>query len=205
MDLSGITAGFALTGSFCTFSTVLPEMENLKLAGAKIVPIMSKTAAETDTRFGTADSFRRRIEALCGTEIITTIEGAEPIGPGKLLDLLVVAPCTGNTLAKIAHGITDTPVTMAVKAHLRNARPVLLAVSTNDGLSGAAKNIGLLLNTKNIFFVPFGQDDPDRKPTSLVADMPSIVPAAGAALLHRQMQPILVMRQSPTIKPSVEA
>lgn len=192
MDLSGITAGFALTGSFCTFQSVLPEIENLKLAGAKIVPIMSTTASETDTRFGTAESFKNRIEALTGAEIITTIAKAEPIGPKKLLDILIVAPCTGNTLGKIAHGITDTPVTMAVKAHLRNARPVLLAVSTNDGLAGAAKNIGLLLNTKNIFFVPFGQDDPDKKPTSLVADMQSIVPAAGAALLHRQMQPLLV-------------
>ncbi len=194
MDLSGITAGFALTGSFCTFSAVLPEIENLKLAGAKILPIMSRIAAETDTRFGTAESFRRRIEAICEAEIITTVEKAEPIGPRKLLDILIVAPCTGNTLGKIANGITDTSVTMATKAHLRNARPVLLAVSTNDGLSGAAKNIGLLLNAKNIFFVPFGQDDPDRKPTSLVADMKSIVPAAGAALLGRQMQPMLVRR-----------
>jgi len=198
MDLSGITAGFALTGSFCTFSAVLPEMENLKLAGAKIVPIMSTAAATTDTRFGTAESFRRRIEALTGAEIVTSVEKVEPIGPGKLLDILIVAPCTGNTLAKIANGITDTSVTMAVKAHLRNGRPVLLAVSTNDGLSGAAKNIGQLLNRKNIFFVPFGQDDPDRKPTSLVADMQNIVPAAGAALLKRQMQPVLVMRKAPS-------
>lgn len=201
MDLSGITAGFALTGSFCTFSAVLPEIENLKLAGARVLPIMSRMAAETDTRFGTAESFRRRIEAICDAEIITTVEKAEPIGPGKLLDILVVAPCTGNTLAKIANGITDTAVTMAVKAHLRNARPVLLAVSTNDGLSGAAKNIGLLMNAKNIFFVPFGQDDPARKPTSLVADMKSIVPAAGAALLKRQIQPMLVERAAETDLP----
>lgn len=197
MDLSGITAGFALTGSFCTFSAVLPEIENLKLSGAKILPIMSHTAATTDTRFGTAESFRRRIEAITGSEIITTVEKAEPIGPGKLLDILIVAPCTGNTLAKIASGIADTSVTMAVKSHLRNGRPVLLAVSTNDGLAGAAKNIGHLLSRKHIFFVPFGQDDPDRKPASLVADMQNIVPAAGAALLHRQMQPLLIMRQGP--------
>ncbi len=196
MDLSGITAGFALTGSFCTFQSVLPEIENLKHAGAEIVPIMSRTAAETDTRFGTAESFRRRIEEICDAEIITTVKDAEPIGPQKLLDILIVAPCTGNTLGKIAAGITDTSVTMAVKAHLRNARPVLLAVSTNDGLAGAAKNIGLLLNTKNIFFVPFGQDDPDRKPTSLVADMPSIVPAAFSALLRRQHQPLIITRQN---------
>ncbi len=205
MDLSGITAGFALTGSFCTFSAVLPEMENLKLAGAKILPIMSAAAANTDTRFGTAESFRRRIEALTESEIITTVEKAEPIGPGKLLDILIVAPCTGNTLGKIAGGITDTSVTMAVKAHLRNARPVLIAVSTNDGLAGAAKNIGHLLNTKNVFFVPFGQDDPDRKPTSLVADMQNIVPAAGAALLKRQMQPLLVMRKAPPFTPNRES
>ena len=192
MDLSGITAGFALTGSFCTFSAVLPEIENLKLAGAKIIPIMSKNAAETDTRFGAAEDIRRQIQEITDAEIITTIEKAEPIGPGKLLDILIVAPCTGNTLGKLANGITDTAVTMAVKSHLRNARPVLLAVSTNDGLAGAAKNIGYLLNAKNVFFVPFGQDDPDRKPTSLVADMKSIVPATGAALLKRQMQPMLI-------------
>ena len=195
MDLSGITAGFALTGSFCTFSAVLPEMENLKLAGAKIIPIMSPVASATDTRFGTAAFFRERIETIAEAEIITTVDKAEPIGPKKLLDILIVAPCTGNTLAKIANGITDTSVTMAVKAHLRNARPVLLAVSTNDGLSGAAKNIGLLMNAKNIFFVPFGQDDPAKKPTSLVADMKSIVPAAGAALLNRQMQPMLIKKE----------
>ncbi len=205
MDLSGITAGFALTGSFCTFSAVLPEMENLKFAGAKIVPIMSTVAANTDTRFGTAESFRRWIEAITETKIITSVVEAEPIGPGKLLDILIVAPCTGNTLAKIANGITDTAVTMAVKSHLRNGRPVLLAVSTNDGLSGAAGNIGCLLNRKNIYFVPFGQDDPDRKPTSLVADMQLLVPAAGAALLKRQMQPLLVAKKAVPYAPNRES
>ncbi len=194
MDLSGITAGFALTGSFCTFSAVLPQIEKLKLTGAKILPIMSTAAANTDTRFGTAASFRERIEEITEAEIITSIAKAEPIGPKKLLDILIVAPCTGNTLAKLAGGITDTPVTMAVKAHLRNGRPVLLAVSTNDGLSGAAKNIGHLLNVKNIFFVPFGQDDAQGKPTSLVADMSLLVPATMAALSGRQLQPVLVTR-----------
>ena len=198
MDLSGITAGFALTGSFCTFSAVLPQIEKLRQAGAKIIPIMSTAAANTDTRFGTAEAFRTRIAEITGEEIITSIEKAEPIGPRKLLDILIVAPCTGNTLGKLAGGITDTPVTMAVKAHLRNGRPVLLAVSTNDGLSGAAKNIGHLLNVKNIFFVPFGQDDAERKPTSLVADMSLLVPATGAALRGKQMQPILVMRDGGT-------
>lgn len=192
MDLSGIKAGFALTGSFCTFSAVLPQIENLKRTGASVTPIMSATAAFTDTRFGRAADFRQKIMEITETEeIITTIPAAEPIGPGRLLDILIVAPCTGNTLGKIANGITDTAVTMAVKSHLRNARPVLLAVSTNDGLAGAAKNIGMLLSMKNIYFVPFGQDDPDKKPASLVADMAQIVPAAGAALLHRQLQPIL--------------
>ncbi len=192
MDLSGITAGFALTGSFCTFSAVLPQIESLKRTGARVVPIMSPAAANTDTRFGTAEHFRRQIEAITEENIITTVAEAEPIGPKKLLDILIVAPCTGNTLAKLASGIADTSVTMAAKSHLRNGRPVLLAVSTNDGLANAAKNIGQLLNAKNIFFVPFGQDDPLKKPTSLVAKMNMLVPAVGAALLRQQIQPMLV-------------
>ncbi len=192
MDLSSITCGFALTGSFCTFGKVLPQIAALRASGADIIPIMSTFAARADTRFGAAEEFRDEISAICGREIISTIEAAEPIGPKKLLDILVVAPCTGNTLAKLAQGVADTPVTLGVKAHLRNGRPVLLAVSTNDGLAGAAKNIGQLLNTKNIYFVPFGQDDPDGKPTSLVAHMEKIVPAAKSALLGRQLQPILI-------------
>ncbi len=191
MDLSGITAGFALTGSFCTFSAVLPQIENLKCSGARVVPIMSPAAANTDTRFGTAEDFRRQIEAITEEKILTTIYEVEPIGPKKLLDILIVAPCTGNTLAKLANGIADTSVTMAAKSHLRNGRPVLLAVSTNDGLANAAKNIGHLLNAKNMFFVPFGQDDPAGKPTSLVAKMDMLVPAAYSALLGRQLQPLL--------------
>ncbi|MDD6308256.1 MAG: dipicolinate synthase subunit B [Clostridia bacterium] len=191
MDLSGITVGFALTGSFCTFRAVLPEMENLAKAGAHILPVMSAIAANTDTRFGKAADFCQRIRDITGEEIITTVQAAEPIGPGRLLDILIIAPCTGNTLGKLAGGITDTSVTMAAKAHLRNSRPVVLAVSTNDGLSAAAKNIGVLLSRKNHFFVPFGQDDPDRKPASLVANMSLLVPATEAALMHRQLQPIL--------------
>lgn len=192
MDLSGITCGFALTGSFCTFAKVLPQMAAMRASGAEIIPIMSTFAAKADTRFGTAEMFHEKIEEICGKGIISTIEAAEPIGPKKLLDILVVAPCTGNTLAKLANGIADTPVTLGVKAHLRNGRPVLLAVSTNDGLAGAAKNIGQLLNTKNIYFVPFGQDDPEGKPTSLVAHMEKIVPAAVSAIAGKQIQPILV-------------
>ncbi len=191
MDLSGITAGFALTGSFCTFSAVLPQLASLVETGAKVLPIMSTFAAGTDTRFGTAAAFRETIEGLCGEKIIATIAGAEPIGPKKLLDILLIAPCTGNTLAKLAYGIADSPVTMAAKAHLRNARPVVLAVSTNDGLAGAAKNIGSLLNTKNMYFVPFGQDDPAGKPTSLIAHMDLLLPSMEAALSGTQLQPIL--------------
>lgn len=192
MDLSGITCGFALTGSFCTFRKVLPQIAALRASGAEVIPIMSTFAAHADTRFGAATDFQEEILEICNRKIITTIEEAEPIGPKKLLDILVVAPCTGNTLAKLSAGVADTPVTLGVKAHLRNARPCVIAVSTNDGLAGAAKNIGLLLNTKNMYFVPFGQDDPDGKPTSLVAHMEKIVPTVKAALLGRQLQPILV-------------
>lgn len=183
--------GFALTGSFCTFEKALAQMAELARLGYNLYPIMSQTAYATDTRFGTAESFRRRMEETAGREIIHTIAQAEPIGPKKLLDLVVVAPCTGNTLAKLAWGITDTPVTMAVKAHLRNGRPVLLAVSTNDALGAAAKNIGMLLNTRRLFFVPMGQDMPDKKPASVVAHFEKLPQAAAAALAGVQMQPLL--------------
>jgi dipicolinate synthase subunit B len=192
MGLTDIKIGFALTGSFCTFGAVLPQMEKLVSEGAAVTPVMSEAAAFTDTRFGKAEDFRERIEKITGNEIIKSIGEAEKIGPQKLFDLLIVAPCTGNTLGKIAGGITDSTVTMAVKAHLRNARPVLIAVSTNDGLAANGKNLGLLLNTKNIYFVPFGQDDFVRKPTSLVADMEKITAAAIAALEGKQLQPVLV-------------
>lgn len=197
MDLSGKTVGFALTGSFCTFRAVLPEIEHVRENGARVLPIMSHNAAFTDTRFGEAADFRQKIEEITGEKIITTVAEAEPIGPGRLLDILIIAPCTGNTLGKLAGGITDTSVTMAAKAHLRNGRPVLVAVSTNDGLAAAAKNIGHLLGAKNLYFVPFGQDDPEKKPTSLVADMNKIVPAAIAALSGIQCQPVLITRSHP--------
>ncbi len=185
------TVGFALCGSFCTFRRILPVMKSLA-EQYQLIPIMSFNSYSTDTRFGTAEEFRAVVEDICKRPIIHTISGAEPIGPKKMLDLLVIAPCTGNTLGKLAGGISDTPVTLAAKAHLRNARPVLIAVSTNDGLTGNAKNIGMLLNTKGYFFVPFGQDDPIKKEASLVANMESIPSAAAAALAGRQLQPILV-------------
>ena len=191
MNLSGKTVGFALTGSFCTFSRVLEELERVKETGAKIIPIMSEIAYSTDTRFGTAEDFRNRIEGICKNPIIKTVKEAEPIGPKGYLDILVIAPCTGNTLAKLASGIADSSVTMAAKAHLRNGKPVVIAPSTNDGLGNAAKNIGVLLNNKNLYFVPFGQDDHMKKPNSLVADMSKILPAIECAMDGEQLQPIL--------------
>jgi len=183
--------GFALTGSFCTFEKALAQFDKLAQLGYDLYPIMSETSYHTDTRFGKAEDFRRRMEQTAGRGIIHTIAQAEPIGPKKLLDLLVVAPCTGNTLAKLAWGITDTPVTMAVKAHLRNRRPVLLGVSTNDALGAAAKNIGMLLNGRGLYFIPMGQDAPDKKPTSVVAHFELLPEAVSAALQERQLQPIL--------------
>lgn len=191
MDLKGKTVGFAVTGSFCTFSRVMAELEKLSATGAEIIPIMSEMSYSTDTRFGRAEEFRIRMSGATGHEIIKSIKEAEPIGPKGYLDLLIIAPCTGNTLAKMANGITDSAVTMAAKAQLRNQKPVLVAVSTNDGLANAAKNIGTLMNSKNIYFVPFGQDDFEKKPTSLVADMTKIIPAAELAIDGRQLQPIL--------------
>lgn len=191
MELSGKTIGFAMTGSFCTFSKVLAELKNLSEKGADIVPIMSETAYSTDTRFGDADYFRGEIEKITGNKIIKSIKEAEPIGPKSYIDLLIIAPCTGNTLAKLACGIADSSVSMAAKAHLRNQKPVLIAVSTNDGLANAAKNIGTLLNCKSIFLVPFGQDDCIKKPNSLVADMSKIISSAEYALDYKQLQPIL--------------
>lgn len=185
------TVGFALCGSFCTFGEVIPQLEALKKLNYNLVPIMSPIAYETDTRFGKAADFRNEIELICKHEILHTIQQVEPIGPKKLLDVLVIAPCTGNTVAKLANGITDTSVTMATKSHLRNGRPVVIAVSTNDGLAGAAKNIGQLLNYKNIFLVPFGQDDHERKPRSLVADFTLIPEVVEAALKGGQLRPII--------------
>lgn len=183
--------GFALCGSFCTYSKVFAVMETLAKEHS-VIPIFSYASCATDSRFGNAEDFLRRAEDICGKKVLKTISEVEPIGPKKLLDALVIAPCTGNTLAKLAHSIADTPVTMAAKSHLRNARPVLIAVSTNDALAGAAENIGKLLARKHCYFVPFGQDDPTGKPTSMVADFEKIPQALEAALEGRQIQPILL-------------
>ncbi|MBE7028194.1 MAG: dipicolinate synthase subunit B [Ruminococcaceae bacterium] len=191
MDLKDKKIGFAMTGSFCTFKKVIEELKLLCETGAEIFPIMSIPSSSFDTRFGSADGFMTEIRNITKKEIITTIPGAEPIGPKNYLDALVISPCTGNTLAKLACGITDTPVTMAAKATLRNKKPVIIAVSTNDGLSASAKNIGLLLNTKNIYFVPFSQDDCINKPTSLVADMTKITQTVKDALSGTQLQPVI--------------
>ncbi len=185
------TIGFALTGSFCTFRSVISELKVLAETGASILPIVSENVFSTDTRFGNAKDFINEIEEICGKTVIHTIPGAEPIGPKNLLDALVIAPCTGNSLAKLACGITDTSVTMAAKATLRNQKPVILAVSTNDGLANSGKNIGLLLNTKNIYFVPFKQDDPIQKANSLVADMTKITETVKSVLAGAQPQPII--------------
>ncbi len=187
-----LRVGFALTGSFCTFEKVLRAMEATAKVYPRLLPIFSETAGATDTRFGRSADFLQAATEICGHGVIDSIRAAEPIGPKQLLDVLVIAPCTGNTLAKLAAGIADTAVTMAAKAHLRNGRPVVVAVSTNDGLAGAARNIGELLCRKHYYFVPFRQDDPVGKPTSLVADMEQIPATVTAALAGEQLQPLLL-------------
>ena len=183
--------GFALCGSFCTYDRVFPVMELLSREHT-LIPIFSEASFAVDSRFGTAAEHFETVRKICGREPIHTIAGAEPIGPKKLLDILVIAPCTGNTLAKLAHSIADTPVTMAAKSHLRNGRPVVVAVSTNDALAGAAENIGKLLGRKNYYFVPFRQDDPMKKPTSMVADFDKIPETIESAHRGVQIQPILL-------------
>ncbi len=183
--------GFAMCGSFCTYAQVLPVLEQLAKEHS-VVPIFSCASCVTDSRFGNARDFVQQVTKICGCAPLSTIGEVEPIGPKKALDALVIAPCTGNTLAKLAHSIADGPVTMAAKSHLRNARPVIVAVSTNDALAGAAENIGKLLCRKHYFFVPFGQDNPTGKPTSMVADFTKIPPTLKEALEGRQIQPILL-------------
>lgn len=183
--------GFAVCGSFCTFSEVFPIMKLLS-EEYDVIPIFSNTSWETDTRFGTATSHIQLATEICGKEPIHTIAQAEPIGPKKMLDALVVAPCTGNTLAKLSHGIADTSVTMAVKSHLRNGRPVIIGVSTNDGLAAAAENIGRLMARKNYYFVPLRQDDPSEKPASLIADWKRLPDTLAAALNRKQLQPVTI-------------
>lgn len=188
--------GFAFCGSFCTHEKVLEALKLLRQEYETIIPIASDTAAGADTRFGTAKALLEQLEALTGRPVVTDLVAAEPIGPKKLLDVLVIAPCTGNTIAKLANGITDTAVTMAAKAHLRNGRPVVIAMASNDGLAAGAKNIGELLVRKNYYFVPFGQDQPVEKPGSLMADFSKIPQTVAAALEGRQIQPLLLREPS---------
>lgn len=183
--------GFAMCGSFCTYAKVFPVMEALTNE-FELVPIFSENSCHTGSRFGSPDDFLRKVKEICGTDPLQSLEEVEPIGPKKLLDALIIAPCTGNTLAKLSHGIADGPVTMAVKSHLRNGRPVVIAVSTNDALGCAAENIGRLLVRKHYYFVPFGQDHAEAKPTSMVADFARIPATLKLALKGQQIQPILL-------------
>jgi len=192
MSLNGVRVGLALTGSFCTFEKVYNEVEKLVKEGAKVTPIFSYNAASIDTRFGNAKDWVEKFEALTGNKSIMTIPEAEPIGPKNMFDVLLIAPCTGNTIAKLANAITDTPVLMAAKSHIRNQRPVVVAISTNDGLGMNAKNLGILLNSKHYFFIPFGQDNPIDKKNSLVAKLEYTVPALEEALSGKQLQPMII-------------
>lgn len=191
MELKGRKIGVALTGSFCTYQKVFEQIKKLQEAQAEIVTIFSDASQKINSRFGEAEDFMKEAERITGKKPLLTIDQAEPIGPKSLLDLLIILPCTGNTIAKLANGITDTPVLMAAKAHLRNNKPLLISISTNDALGMNMKNIGLLLNAKNIYFVPFGQDNPEKKPNSMIAKTDLVIPAAGAALEGRQYQPVI--------------
>ncbi len=192
MRLRGKTIGFALTGSHCTLEEAFEPLKRIVEEGAEVIPIVSHTVDTVGTRFGTPEGWRARLKEVTGREPLSTIPEVEPLGPGKLLDALVVAPCTGTTLARLAHALSDTPVTMAAKATLRNRRPVVLAISTNDGLGLNALNLALLMNVKNVYFVPFGQDNPVEKPNSLVAHLDLVLPTLLEALQGRQVQPVLV-------------
>lgn len=191
MELDGLRVGYAFTGSFCTLAKSFDIIQQIIEEGATVTPIMSENVYNTDTRFGTAEDFIKRAEEMCKTSVMHLITETEVIGPKNLLDVIVVAPCTGNTLGKLANGVNDTAVTMAVKATVRNKKPVVIAASTNDGLSGSAKNIGMLLNYKNFYFVPFEQDDPVKKPNSLVAKFNLVIPTVKLALEGVQIQPVL--------------
>ena len=192
MSLSEIKIGYGICGSFCTFEKAFLAAKDLINKGAELFPIMSFNASNLSTRFGTAKDNTLKFENICNKKVINTIESAEPIGPKKMFDILVVAPCTANTLAKLALGICDTPITMAVKSHLRNSKPVVIAISTNDALAGCAKNIGILQNYKNYYFVPYAQDNFEGKPNSLVADFSQLSDTIEYALKGKQIQPILV-------------
>ena len=192
MKINNCKIGFVLTGSFCTFSKVVPKIKELVEKGAKVIPIMSYNAYKLDTKFGKAQDFINKIEEITGNKIIHTIQDAEPIGPKKLTDIMIVAPASGNTMAKLANDIIDTPALMAIKSHLRNNNPVVIAVSTNNALSGNAENIGKLLNRNNYYFVPFKQDNPITKPRSLVFDKTYVIKTIIDSLGGKQIQPILL-------------
>ena len=191
MSLKGKTIGVAFTGSFCTFDKAFQELQKLVGEDALVQTIFSDAACSYDSRFGKSQSFVERAEEITGVKPMLTIPQAEPIGPGSLLDILVLFPCTGNTLAKLANGITDTPVLMAAKAHLRNNKPLLISISTNDALGMNMRNIGLLMNAKNVYFIPFGQDNPKQKPNSMIAHTELLIPSIKAALEGRQYQPVI--------------
>ncbi|RNB77376.1 dipicolinate synthase subunit B [Brevibacillus panacihumi] len=192
--LQGKTIGFGLSGSHCTFEETMPQIQRFVDEGARVIPIVSNTVMTTDTRFGTSQSWQQQIKEITGEELISTIPQAEPLGPSKLLDVMLIAPCTGSTTSRLANAITDSPVLMAAKATMRNLRPLVVAISTNDGLGLNAANIAKLLAAKNIYFVPFGQDAPDKKPNSLVARMDLLVETCIAAMEGRQLQPLLIER-----------
>lgn len=194
MEWHGKTVGFALTGSHCTFAEVMPQIQRFVDSGAKVVPIASHTLMTTDTRFGTSQEWQKQLKDITGNDIISTIVEAEPLGPSKLLDVLVIAPCTGNTTSKLANALTESPVLMAAKAQMRNQKPLVIAISTNDGLGLNAANIAKLLVAKNIYFVPFGQDAPEVKANSLVSRMDLIQETCEAALQGKQLQPLLIER-----------
>ena len=192
MRLQNLKVGLGVTGSFCTFEKTIQLAKELKKEGASILPILSNNAYNTDTRFGKAEDFNKEIEEITEHKIVNTIVGAEPIGPKNMIDIMLITPCTGNTMAKLANAITDNAVLMTTKSHLRNGKPVVLGVSTNDALSMNAKNLGILLNTKNIYFVPFRQDDYKNKPNSLVYDTNKVIDTIVSAMEGKQLQPLFL-------------
>ncbi|GAB6988969.1 dipicolinate synthase subunit B [Paenibacillus pini] len=194
MNWQGKTVGYAITGSHCTIAEIMPQIKRFVEAGANVVPIVSGSVLVTDTRFGTSENWLKQLKDITGNDIISSIVEAEPLGPSKLIDVMVIAPCTGNTTSKLANAMTDSPVLMAAKSQMRNSRPLVLAISTNDGLGLNAANIAKLLVTKNIYFVPFGQDNPEQKPNSLVAQMDLIPETCYAALEGAQLQPMIIQR-----------
>lgn len=192
MKLKNKKVGIAITGSHCTLHTAIKEIENLIREGAEVFPILSPSVSQSDTKFGSAQEWMEKLEVVTGHKPITTIVEAEPIGPKKIIDVLVIAPCTGNTMAKLANGITDTPVLMAAKAHLRNQKPVVIGIATNDGLGANARNLGIILNMKNVYLIPFGQDNPVEKKNSLIANWDLLLETTTLALKGKQIQPLLI-------------